>query len=44
MKGNRGPEPESVIYYKITHNQRTKWLWRDVYNGVTGLYIGSPAL
>ena len=35
---NRGPEHGSKRCGRSTHNQRIKRLWRNVYNGVTGLY------
>jgi len=34
----RGPGRGTVLVGKSVHNQRAERLWRDVYEGVTGLY------
>ena len=38
MIKKRGPERGSMITEPSTHNQRIEFLWRDVFDGVTGFY------
>ena len=33
-----GPGRGSIIVGKSVHNQRVEWMWRDVYQGVLGLF------